>query len=93
MTTVIQAKPLEWSDLWAAMDARPDEWIQTTEHMHDEMLNCLPPRAGGSGAFLVGEPKTHRADGQAVYTCFVRNRSGYFARDMTLAEFKRRDWL
>jgi hypothetical protein len=31
-------KPLEWKELWDAMDANPNEWIPTTEAMYWEML-------------------------------------------------------
>lgn len=86
-------KPLEWAELWAAMDEHPDEWIPTTEAMQDEMLNVLPPRAYGPNRFLVGEP--HHDDpttGLPVYACFRRRRHEgryvYEARYLTTWQFQ-----
>lgn len=79
--------PLEWSDLWAAMDARPDAWIHTTEDMYWQMLECVPPRAQTATRFLVGEPKTHNEQGHAVHACFWERDGSYFAKHMTVAEF------
>jgi hypothetical protein len=80
--------PLEWQPLWDAMDAAPFEWIETTGEMFWQMLECLPPRAQRRGAFLVGEPKTHNENGQAVHACFNERADGrFFARHMTVAEF------
>lgn len=78
---------LEWAELWAAMDSDPTRWFDTTEHMFDEMLNCLPPAAMGAGGFLVGEPTRHNENDEAIYACFV-SRGGYQARYMTRREFK-----
>lgn len=78
---------LEWSALWEAMDAKPDEWIETTEAMYWQMLECLPPRAQAGGRFLVGEAKTHNQDGKAVHACFRRVGTDYFAKHMTVSEF------
>lgn len=85
----VTAKPaaLEWSALWAAMKAAPGQWIETTEAMSWHMLEVLPPRAGGWGRFLVGEPATHNAAGEPVYTCFRKVGARYEARDMTVREF------
>lgn len=52
--------PLEWQPLWDAMDAKPDEWIPTTEAMYYRMLEVVPPRAHSLGAFLVGETYSAR---------------------------------
>lgn len=79
--------PLEWSDLWAAMDAQPTEWIETTESMYWQMLECVPPRADAGSRFLVGEPKTHNAEGKAVHACFRQVGDTYQAKHMTVAEF------
>lgn len=84
MTTT---EKLEWTPLWTAMKATPAAWIPTTEGMYWEMLECVPPRAMLAGAFLVGEPETHNAQGQAVYACFKQVGNDYFARYMTLEEF------
>lgn len=79
--------PLEWAPLFDAMRAAPDAWIPTTPHMFEEMRDCLPPRAMGRGAFLVGEPNHHNERGRAVYACFRRNGEAIEARYMTHAEF------
>ena len=34
-------KPLEWKELWDAMDANPEQWIPTTKNMYWEMLILL----------------------------------------------------
>ncbi len=81
------SQPLEWSELWAAMDLAPSEWIETTEGMYWQMLECVPPRVTTTGRFLVGEPKTHNAEGKAVHACFRRVGTDYFAKHMTVSEF------
>ena len=53
----MSATTLEWQPLWDAMDARPTEWIETTEQMWWDMLECVPPRAQAGSRFLVGEPQ------------------------------------
>lgn len=79
--------PLEWSDLWTAMDTAPKDWIETTEAMYWNMLECVPPRCMAGGRFLVGEAKTH-VNGEAVHACFWSKDGGYFAKHMTVAEFR-----
>lgn len=80
--------PLEWSPLWAAMDAQPEAWIPTTEDMYWQMLEVLPPRAHAGGAFLVGEPLRHNSEGKAVHACFLKAGPNYFARNLTVEEFR-----
>jgi hypothetical protein len=71
------------------MDAAPTEWIETTEAMYWEMLECVPPRAMAGGRFLVGEAKTHNEHGQAVHACFDERADGrFFARHLTVAQFQ-----
>ena len=77
---------LEWSELWAAMDANPAQWFDTTAEMFDAMLGCVPPRDMGAGGFIVGEAVRHNERDEAVYACFV-SRGGYQARYMTAREF------
>lgn len=79
---------LEWAPLWAAMDSKPLEWIPTTEAMYWHMLECVPPRAQRGGAFLVGEANNHNSDGKAVYACFKQSGDDYFARYLTLEQFR-----
>lgn len=81
-------QPLEWSALWAAMDAAPEAWIPTTEGMYWEMLECVPPRAHAGGAFLVGEPLRHNAEGKAVHACFKQSGKAFFARNLTVEQFR-----
>lgn len=81
--------PLEWTALWAAMDAQPTRWHTTTAHMFDEMLGAVPPAAMGGGAFLVGEASNHNAQGGEFYACFRHHANDtYSARYMTKREFR-----
>lgn len=82
------SQKLEWQDLWDAMDARPTEWIETTEEMYCHMLECVPPRAQEWSRFLVGEALRHNSEGKAVHTCFKEVGSRFFAKNMTVDEFK-----
>ena len=88
MTSEIEIKePLEWTALWAAMDASPQEWIPTTETMYWEMMECVPPRMSTGAAFLVGEALRH-VDGVAVHACFKTMAGCYFARNLTVKQFR-----
>lgn len=79
---------LEWQELWDAMDAKPEAWIETTEDMYHEMLGCLPPRAMWAGKFLVGEPLRH-VNGEAVHACFWEKPDGStWARNLTVEQFR-----
>jgi hypothetical protein len=80
-------KPLEWNELWDAMDANPSEWIPTTEAMYWQMLEVLPPRKMLGQNFLVGEAVRSNAEGEAVYSCFTKYGETYKAKNLTLAEF------
>ena len=81
-------KPLEWQALWDAMDSNPAEWIPTTKAMYWEMLEVLPPEIMSQTAFLVGEATRHNQDGKAVYSCFKQVNDDYFAKNLTVSEFK-----
>lgn len=85
--------PLEWAELWAAMDKRQHPWVLTTENMYHRMLEVLPPQDMSNGGFLVGEPQYHNAAGEAVYACFTFSSypfgGCYQARYMTGREFKK----
>lgn len=80
-------KPLEWKELWDAMDAQPEAWIETTEKMYWEMLEVLPPRKMLGDNFMVGEPLRHNDNGEAVHACFTKFGETYKARNMTLKQF------
>ena len=82
-----EMKPLEWQELWDAMDANPQEWIPTTEAMYWHMLECLPPRKMLGQNFLVGEAVRSNGEGEAVYSCFTKFGDTYKAKNLTLAEF------
>ena len=88
LRTVLLSIKLEWAALWAAMDALPDDWIRTTDNMYQNMLECVPPRAQAGARFLVGEAKTHNAEGKAVHACFKKDGDSYFAKHMTVEQFK-----
>lgn len=79
---------LEWQELWDAMDASPEAWIETTEKMYWNMLECVPPRAQLGDRFLVGEALRHDAEGKAVHSCFKEVGSQFFAKNMTVEHFK-----
>ena len=79
---------LEWKELWDAMDTNLDQWIPTTKAMYWEMLEVLPPEIMSQTAFLVGEASRHNKDGKAVYSCFKQVNDDYFAKNLTVAEFK-----
>jgi hypothetical protein len=80
-------KPLEWAELWAAMDANPDAWIETTEAMYWEMLGAVPPRKMIGQNFLVGEALCDNSEGYPTYSCFTKFGDTYKAKNMTLKEF------
>jgi hypothetical protein len=52
-------------------------WQETTEEIYDEMLCVLPPAFQSNGAFLVGEPVTHR--NCAITGNCVATYDGYYA--------------
>lgn len=79
--------PLEWQELWDAMDANPNEWILTTESMYWEMLGAVPPIKMIGRNFVVGEPLRSNGQGEAVYSCFARFGDTCKAKNLTLAEF------
>jgi hypothetical protein len=80
-------KPLEWKELWDAMDANPDAWIPTTEAMYWQMLEVLPPIKMLGENFLVGEANDHNENGEASYACFSKYCDKYVAKHMTVKEF------
>lgn len=82
------SEKLEWAALWAAMDETPYEWIETTEAMYWEMLECVPPRAQDIGRFLVGEAVRDNKEGVAIYACFRQTGDRFFAKHMTFDEFR-----
>ena len=77
-------QPLEWKELWDAMDANPSEWIPTTQKMYWEMLEVLPPRKTLGQNFLVGEALRSNGNGEAVYSCFTKFGDTYKAKNMTV---------
>lgn len=84
-----QTIPLEWQLLWDAMNANPDTWIDTTEHMFHQMLECVPPRVQIRGAFLCGEPYSHNSKGKAVYAAFRSIMGIVQAKYMTFDQFRK----
>lgn len=84
--------PLEWEPLWKAMQVKPYPWVQTTEKMYWNMLECVPPRAMNDEGFLVGEAECETGDGQSVYACFVKHGNLVKARYTTLNEFYARTY-
>lgn len=79
---------LTWDALWDAMKAKPEQWHHTTAEMYFDMLECLPPIRMSANAFLVGEPYSHDSrTGEAIYACFQKRPSGYWAKFITVREF------
>lgn len=83
----MEAKKLEWAELWDAMEATPEAWIDTTEEMYWQMLEVLPPRKMARGAFLVGEPLRSNGEGESVYACFLRFGDTFKAKNLTVKQF------
>jgi hypothetical protein len=88
MSTEQTAIKLEWDALWNAMGVAPGAWVQTTEAMYWQMLEAVPPAAQSRCAFLVGEAHHHNDEGRAVYACFQETPRGFFARYLTVQQFK-----
>lgn len=84
----MNTQPLEWQELWDAMDASPGAWIPTTEKMYWQMLEVLPPRAMRGDVFLVGEPLRDNGRGETLYSCFCRTGDNFRARNLTVKQFK-----
>jgi len=85
----MNTQKLEWQPLWDAMEKNPSEWIETTEKMYWEMLEVLPPIAQTRrGAFLVGEAVRDDEQGRAVYACFKKSGEQFYARNLTLEQFR-----
>lgn len=82
----------EWIDAKAKVQDEPVKWELVTEEEFDEMLNCLPPAAGGGGrGFLVGEPWDHHAKtGKPRYQAYIRTDSHFVksSRPMTVMEYQ-----
>ena len=82
-----ETKQLVWAELWAAMDANPDAWIETTEAMYWEMLEVLPPRKMIGRNFLVGEADHDNSEGYPVYSCFTKIGDTYKAKKLSYKQF------
>jgi len=52
------------------------------------MLESVPPRAQNSRGFLVGEPLSDNAEGYPIYACFKKSGDNYYAKNLTLSEFR-----
>jgi hypothetical protein len=80
--------PVVWNELWDAMKETPSAWIETTEKMYWDMLECLPPKRMESRKFLVGEADHHNEQGEAVFACFKKVGVKFFSRYLTIAQFQ-----
>lgn len=79
--------PIVWDELWAAMKETPSAWVETSEQMYWEMLEVLPPVKMERQKFLTGEAHHHNAQGEAVYACFKKLGTRFFARYLTINQF------
>ena len=82
-------KPLEWAELWKAMDSEPTKWIPTTEAMYWHILEAVFPTCMNPNSFLGGEPNHHDKDGKPVYAAFRQKGEEYEAKYLTLEQFKK----
>lgn len=66
------------------------KWTETTEERYEEMLNILPPAAMAGGAFLVGEPAIHDAEGRSCFDAFAHIGAKFYASSepMSRATFR-----
>jgi hypothetical protein len=53
-------------------------WKPCTKARYWEMLEILPPAVMGGGAFMVGEPINHDAQGQPTFRGFKKVEGGKF---------------
>jgi hypothetical protein len=79
--------PIVWHKLWDAMKETPSAWVETTEKMYWEMLEVVPPVRMDNRKFLVGEAHHDNEQGEAVYACFKKSGTRFFARYLTIAQF------
>jgi hypothetical protein len=79
--------PIVWDELWDAMKDTPSAWVETTEEMYWEMLEVVPPVRMDNRKFLVGEAHHDNEQGEAVYACFKKLGTRFFARYLTIAQF------
>lgn len=88
----VKCEPFEGSALFQIMDVHPRQWVPTTENMYYDMLGALPPVAYGNAenwtGFLMGEPVTHDARGDAIYSAYIRVDDNFYVQNMTVKEFK-----
>jgi hypothetical protein len=65
------------------------KWKRISKARYWDMLECLPPAVMGGGAFMVGEPMNHNADGFPTFAGFKKVGEAYFeaSEPMTIAEF------
>jgi hypothetical protein len=74
---------LSHSDLVKTLDAdfeaNRQVWRETTESVYQEMLNILPPAYLEADLFMMGEPYSHNASGEAIFSIFKACGDRYFA--------------
>ena len=63
-------------------------WRETNEEQYDNYLGNVPPVCYGASGFLSGEPYTHYDEGRGVYLACKKQGDRYFAKMMTVAQFK-----
>ncbi|OAM91893.1 hypothetical protein AW736_26295 [Termitidicoccus mucosus] len=63
----------------ADFEANRQVWRETTESVYHEMLNILPPAYLEADMFMLGEPYSHNANGEAVFSIFMAREGHYFA--------------
>ena len=78
-----------WDKLKENYNSGSHDWVETTEETYTEQLEVLPPAAQRANAFLMGEPYTYNAAHEKVYACFNKRGKQYFAKFMTIAQFRK----
>jgi len=80
----------DWSQKKEQEQRTHIEFVDVTEEVYWQMLECLPPRKMRNGCFLVGEPMDHMASsGEATYSMYVKKGNTFqeSSRAVTIAEF------
>ena len=64
--------------------------IEMCEDAYWHFLECVPPAAMESGAYLCGEPYCHNSEGKGVFLGGIERNGKWFAQYGTVKEFRSR---
>lgn len=65
-----------------------NHWTETTEEMHQEQLNVLPPIGWDGTSFLVSEAWSISSQGESIYAGFTKVGDTFYARYMTRKQYR-----